>query len=181
MFGYMNRPAVIITFLFLLATSVSFSQTGYLFVKKGIKKKRIYTEGDAIQLRLQDGSLLNGYITLLRNDTLFINGRPVHKTGVKEVLLPKKAKKPFPDAKTVALIAAGSALTSVGLAINDKENRTEALIAGPVIGFGPLLLKHFGGRAIRAIPRKKFRIGKKFYLQVLDFHISPQTQRLKTF
>ncbi|MBL7745171.1 MAG: hypothetical protein JNN00_16975 [Chitinophagaceae bacterium] len=181
MFGTMNRPTILITFFFLLVFSASFSQAGYLFVKRGIKKKRIYTEGDEIRLKLKDGNFCSGSITLLRNDTIFVNGLPVHKTFVKEVLLKKKPKKPFPDAKTVALIAAGSALTSAGLAISDKDHQTEALIAGPAIGFGPLLIKHFGGRAIGAIPRKKFRIGKKFYLQVLDFHISPQIQRLKTF
>jgi hypothetical protein len=159
----MNRLATIIILLSMLVSAFSFSQTGYLFVKKGIKKKKIYIEGDAIQVKLQDGTYRNGYITLLRNDTIFINGQPVHKTFVKEVLMKRKPKKPFPDAKTLALIAAGSALTSAGLAISDKDHQGEALIAGPVIGFGPLLIKHFGGRAIRSIPGKKFRIGKKFY------------------
>jgi hypothetical protein len=77
------------------------------------------------------------------------------------------------------LIAAGSILTSVGLAIDDRDHRKEALIAGPLIGFGPLLVKHFAGRAIRGMSGRKFRIGKKFYLQVLDFHLPGR--RLKSF
>lgn len=177
----MNRLTAITILLLLSVSQISFSQTGYLFVKKGIKKKRIYTEGDAIHVKLQDGTSRYGIITLLRNDTIFIDRRPVHKTFVKQVLLKRKPKSPFPDVKTIALIAAGSAITSAGLAISNKDQKTEAILAGPVIGFGPLLLKHAGARTIRAIPRKKFRIGKKFYLQVLDFHIPKQTPTLKTF
>jgi hypothetical protein len=175
----MNRLPAFILLLSILLSSASFSQAGYLFVKKGIKKKRVYMEGSTISLKLVDGTHAYGVITLLRNDTIFLNGKPIHKTAVKEVLLKRKPKTPFPDAKTLALIGVGSALTSYGLTLNNKTNRDEALLAGPVIGFAPLLIKHFGGRAIRAIPRKKFRIGKKFYLQILDFHIPRQT--LKSF
>jgi len=134
-------------------------------------------EGSSISLKLIDGTYVKGIITLLRNDTIFLNGKPIHKTAVKEVLLKKRPKTPFPDVKTLGLIGAGAALTSAGLAMSKQASTKEALIAGPVIGFAPLLIKHFGGRAIRAIPRKKFRIGKKFYLQILDFHIPRQTQR----
>jgi hypothetical protein len=173
----MNRLTAFIFLLFLLLSSASHSQAGYLFVKKGIKKKRIYMEGSSISFKLIDGTYVKGIITLLRNDTIFLNGRPIHKTAVKEVLLKKRPKKPFPDTKTLLTIGAGAALTSAGLAISKQASTKDALIAGPVIGFAPLLLKHFGGRAIGAIPRKKFRIGKKFYLQILEFHIPKQTQR----
>jgi hypothetical protein len=173
----MNRLTAFILLLFVLFSSVCFSQAGYLFIKKGIKKKRVYMEGSSISLKLIDGSYVKGIITLLRNDTIFLNGKPIHKTAVKEVILKKRSKKPFPDAKTVALIGAGAALTSAGLALSKQASTRDALIAGPVIGFAPLLIKHFGGRAIGAIPRKKFRIGKKFYLQMVEFHIPRQTAR----
>lgn len=177
----MNRLQVIITFIILMISTISYTQTGYLFVKKGIKKKRVYTEGSMLQLRLENGDIIKGYITLLRNDSILINGYPIHKTFIKEILLPRKPKKPFPDIKTVGLITAGSVLTSLGLSLNNHQNRNEALIAGPIIGFAPLLINHFGGRFFRAIPRKRFRIGKKFRLQVLDFQIAPATQHRKPF
>jgi hypothetical protein len=174
----MNRLPFFILF-FLFSSSFCFSQTGYLFVKKGFRKKRVYTEGDVINVKLKDGSCRNGTITLVRNDTVFINGQPVYRPYISEVLLKRKPKKPLPDTKTMLLIGAGAGLTSVGLSLNNKDNPTEALIAGPVIGYGPLLIKHFGGRLLRLLTRKKFRIGKRFRLQVLDFHISGST--LKSF
>lgn len=167
----MKLPTALISFLFLLLASISYSQTGYLFVKKGIKKKHIYCEGDAIKLRLENGQYVEGNISLLRNDSIFINRQSVPVPSVREIMLPQKPKTPFPDAKTLALISVGSALTSFGLSLNNHQNRTEALIAGPVIGFGPLLVRHFAGRTFRALHRKKFKMGKKFRLQVLDFYL----------
>jgi hypothetical protein len=175
----MNRLHFFIVLFLLLFSPFSFSQTGYLFVKKGIKKKRIYTEGDHINVRLQDGSYRKGTITLLRNDTIFINGQPVYRPYIKELLLKRKTPKPFPDTKTLLAIGGGAALTSAGLAISEQAKVGEALLAGPVIGYGPLVVKHFGGRLFRSFIRKKFRIGKKIRLQVLDFHI-PQPS-LKSF
>lgn len=166
------RFLTITALLLLLVSPAAFSQTGYLFVKKGIKKKRTYYEGDPIHFLLNNGHHLTGIITLLRNDTIFVDGFPLHKTAVKQVILEKKPKIPFPDAKTLGLIAAGSALTSLGLSLNNRTNRDEALIAGPVIGFGPLLAQQGAARGMRALKRKKYRIGKKFYLQMIDFHIS---------
>jgi hypothetical protein len=178
-FEYMNRLPSFFIILFLLFSVFSFSQQGFLFVKKGIKKKRIYTEGDVINVKLEDGSYRNGNITLLRNDTIFINGRPVYRPLITEVLLKRKPKNRLPDAKTMLLIGGGAVLTTAGLTISKQAKFEEALIAGPVIGYGPLLVKHFGGRLIRSFIRKKFRIGKKFRLQVLDFHLSPNS--LKSF
>lgn len=177
-FDCMNRLPYFILF-FLFSYSICFSQTGYLFVKKGFRKKQVYTEGDAINVKLKDGSYRQGIITLLRNDTVFINGQPVYRPYIKEVLLKVKPQKRLPDTKTMLLIGAGAAITSLGLILSDTQNKTEALIAGPVIGFGPLLIKHFGSRLFRSLTRKKFRIGKKFRLQVLDFHIPPSS--LKPF
>jgi hypothetical protein len=167
----MNRLHFFIVLLLTLVSSFSYSQTGYLFVKKGFKKKRIYTEGDRINVRLQNGSYYYGTITLLRNDTIFINGQPVYHPYIKDVLLKRKPKKPFPDTKTLLVIGGGAVLASAGLAISKQAKTSEALLAGPVIGYGPLLVKHFGGRLFRSFIRKKFRIGKKFRLQILDFHI----------
>lgn len=176
-FGNMNRPTFFLTLLSLVFSISAFSQQGFLFVKKGAKKKRIYTEGDAIHVKLTDGTERYGTITLLRNDTIFISGRPVYRPYISEVILKRKPKKPGPEAKTLLLIGAGVGLTTAGLTLSKQARFEEALVAGLVIGYGPLLLKHFGSRLIRLIPRKKFKIGKRFRLQVLDFHIPNQQKK----
>jgi hypothetical protein len=175
-FGNMNRLRLFLFLFLLLSSLVSSSQQGFLFVKKGYKKKRIYTEGDVIQLRLEDGSYRKGTITLLRNDTIFIDGNPVPRPFVTKVLLEKKPIK-TPDAKTLLLIGAGSALTAVGLALGQNMPAGKAVVTGLVIGYGPILVKLFGSTVVWLVKRKKFSIHKKFHLQVLDFHLPQQARK----
>jgi hypothetical protein len=109
---------------------------------------------------------------LLRNDSIYINGLPIPHLQVSAVILKEKKKKPFPvDFKTMLAIGGGVALTTIGLSLNEANEPKTALIAAAVIGYGPLLLQHFGGRLLYTLYRKKFRIGKKFRLQVFDLYV----------
>ena len=172
MFDLMYARSASLLLLLLLFSGAAFSQAGFLFVKKGANKKRSYTEGDRIHLLLNSGQEYRGVITLLRNDTIFINGKAVPRLEVKALILNEAKKKKFPaDTKTMLAITGGVALTTVGLSLNDLNKPKDAFIAAAVIGYAPLLLKHFGGRFLYSIKRKKFKIGKKYRLQVLDFHL----------
>lgn len=168
----MNRLLLIALFLF--SCMAVHAQTGYLFVKKGIRKKKSYGEGDWITLKTQDHRTYAGFITLLRNDTIFINGKPVPRIAVQAVLLDRKSKGFHIDPGQLGLITAGVALTTAGLTLSKQAGFSEALIAGAAIGYGPLLVKYLGIK-ILSLRRKKYRIGKKFRLQVLDFYI-PRTR-----
>ena len=166
----MNR--LLLLFFLLFASLTSYQQTNFLFIKQGGHKKRTYAEGDRIHFILQNGQDKKGLITLLRNDTIYINGIPIPRTQVAAVVLDEAHKKPFPaDLKTMLAIGAGVGLVTLGLTLNDANEPKEALIAAAVIGYGPLLLKHFGGRFFYAIKRKKFKMGRKYHLQVFDMHV----------
>lgn len=161
-----------IPLLLLLFGLSAYGQTGYLFIKNGAKKKRSFSEGDMLHLKLHNGAIKKGVITLLRNDTIFLNGNPVPRKDVAVVFLNEVKKKPFPADKNMLLgITAGVGLTTVGLSLNDMNEPEKALLIAAVIGYGPLLAKHFLGRLIYTLYRKKFRIGRRYRLQVLDFHL----------
>jgi len=166
----MNRLLILI---FLLFSSLSFyGQTNYLYIKRGYHKVRKYTEGDRIHFLLKDGHEIRGTISLLQNDTIYLNDKPIPREEVAAVILHERTKKPFPaDFKTMLLIGAGAGLTYVGLTLNHANESKEVLIAVAVIGYGPLLIKHFAGRLIYAIHRKKFKFKKKFHLQVYDLRV----------
>ena len=164
----MNRLLTIL--LFLSLSLVSSSQTGYLFVKKGFRKKKTYTEGAALYLRLHDDGLRYGTITRLVNDTIYLNGRPVPRAAVKEVILAENKPKKFQvDAKTFLLITGGVALVTGGLTLSNQAEFNEALLAGAVIGYGPLAIGYLKSKI--SLKRRKYKIGRKFRLQVLDFYL----------
>src|ERR1044071_3695012 len=108
----MNRLLFILFILLLTGLSAQ-SQNGYLFVKKGYKKKKIYMEGERIYLQTMDGSMRTGIITMLRNDTIFLNGQPIPRKTVTAVYPHNKSKKKFQvTAKDLLLIAGGTVLTT---------------------------------------------------------------------
>lgn len=167
----MNRLLIIL--FVLLSTSYVHGQTGYLFVKKGYKKKRTYSEGDRIILQVEEGTIYNGVITLLLNDTIYINGLPIPRPEVSKVMLINKRKKTFHlEPKDFLLITAGVALTTGGLTLSKQAKFKEALTAGLVIGYSPLVINYLGSKI--SFRRRKFRMGNKFRLQVLEFHLPPK-------
>ena len=164
----MNR--LLLLFAFYISFLSSFSQTGYLFIKKGYKKKRTYFEGEQIYLRLQNDAVYYGMITRLMNDTIFVSGRPVPRTTVKEVLIPRdKSDKFHISTNDFLLVTAGVALVTAGLTLSNQAEFEEALLAGAVIGYAPLGIAYLKNTV--SFKRKKYRIGKKFRLQIIDFYI----------
>ena len=164
----MNR--LLFSFIFLFTSILSHSQTGFLFVKKGHKKKRTYTEGENIYLRLQNDTIYYGMITRLMNDTVFVSGRPIPRVAVKEVIIDRKNRRKFQiSTKDFLLITAGVVLVVGGLTISNQAEFVEALLAGTVIGYGPLAIGYLKNKI--SFKRKKYKIGKKFRLQVIDFYL----------
>lgn len=157
-------------FVLLLFFFNSESQMGYLFIKKKGHKKKTYVEEDRITLELNNGTVYRGLITLLKDDTIFINGKPVRVDSVKSVILRSGPEKTFHiTPQTWLIISGGVALTTLGLTASKQAKFKEALTAGVVIGYGPILIYYLKSKI--SFRRKKFSIGRKFQLQVLDFHL----------
>jgi len=167
----MNR--FFISVLFVFSCLAASSQSGYLFVKKGLKKKKIYTEYDNIVLKLKAGNYKAGMITRIMNDTVWVAGDPVPKGNVAEVIIRRKEKQKFHlDAKKTLLITGGVALTVAGLTASKQASFRESLIAGLTIGYGPIIVQYLASKI--SLNRKTYKIGGKFYLQLLDFYLPRQ-------
>lgn len=164
----MNRPLLLL--LYISFSLFSHSQTGYLFVKKGARKKQTYTEGSAIVLRLQDNSAKYGTITRLANDTIYLDGRPVARNSVKEVIVDNKGRRKFHiPLKDLLLVTGGVALVTAGLTLSEQADLNEALLAGVIIGYGPVAIGYLKNKI--SLKRRRYRIGKKFRLQLIDFYL----------
>ncbi|MCC7402632.1 MAG: hypothetical protein IT214_14220 [Chitinophagaceae bacterium] len=166
-------PRIISVTVLLLYSSVALSQMAYLFVKKGGHKKKVYVEEDRIVLELRNGTIYRGLITHLIDDTIFVNGKPVPVDSVSAVIIREGTKKSFRvSAEALLLITGGVALTTLGLTASKQAKFREALAAGLAIGYGPLLIYYIGSKI--SFHRKRFIIGKKFHLQLLDLRIPPK-------
>ena len=127
-------------------------------------------EGETIYVRLKNDTIYYGRITRLMNDTIFVSGRPIPRTMVKEVLTPPhKSRKFHISTKDFLLVTAGVTLVTVGLTASNQAEFEEALLAGTVIGYGPLAIAYLKNNV--SFQRKKYRIGKKFRLQMIDFYL----------
>ena len=121
-------------------------------------------------MRLKNDTIYYGRITRLMNDTIFVSGRPIPRTMVKEVLTPPdKSRKFHISTKDFLLVTAGVTLVTVGLTASNQAEFEEALLAGTVIGYGPLAIAYLKNTV--SFQRKKYRIGKKFRLQMIDFYL----------
>lgn len=163
----MNR--LLLLFILLFSLLSTHAQTGYLFIKKGHKKKRTYSEGDNIYLRFMNDSVYHGMITRLMNDTIFLSGHPVPLKVVKEVIIPRNKRKFHISTNDFLLITGGVILVTGGLTLSNQAEFGEALLAGTVIGYGPLVIGYL--KSTISFKREKYRIGKKFRLQIVDFYL----------
>jgi len=165
----MNRLWLLL--LLLVCSSSCFAQPNHLFIKKGIHKKKTYSEGDRIHVILLDGKEKTGIITRLVDSLIYINGSEIPQDAVKYVLIDGIRKAKMPDTKTMLLIGAGVGLTTVGLSLNNANEPRTAFLSALAIGYGPILVKFIGGRILYALHKKKYKLGKKYRLQVFDITI----------
>lgn len=164
----MNRLCIFLLLIFSCLTASS--QSGYLFVKKGLKKKRTYTEYDNIFLILNSGKYKYGMITRLMNDTIWVSGEPIPKNDVAEVVIKIKDKENFHvGLKNFALITGGVALATTGLTVSKQASFKQALVAGLTLGYAPLIIGYLSKKI--SLSRRSYKIGRKFRLQMVDFYI----------
>ena len=164
-------PLLLLTSI-VFSTHFCFAQKSFLFVKKNGRKVRTWTEGDIIRLRLVNDDIIEGRILLLKNDSIHINDLAFKSNFVKQVILKRKEKKPFPVTGLQLLyITGGVGLATVGMKASGWETTPRALLYSSVIGYGPILVSAITRKL--NLRRKQYDIGGKFQLQVLDFYMPP--------
>ncbi|MCW3118309.1 MAG: hypothetical protein JWM28_2391 [Chitinophagaceae bacterium] len=176
----MRWAPLLLLVLVLSSTHFCFAQKSFLFVKKNGHKVRTWTEGDNIRLRLVNDDLIEGRILLLRNDTIYINDLAFKSNFVKQVILKRREKKPFPVTGLQLLyITGGVGLATVGMKASGWETTGRALLYSSVIGYGPILISAITRNL--NLRRKQYELGGKFQLQVLDFYLPSQPRNKAAF
>ena len=145
----------------------TYAQKAFLFIKKGGKKVHTFYEGDPIKLKAGN-YIYDGYIAGLKNDSIYIKGMVIHRSQVNAIYF-KRQKPKGVTAKQLAFITGGVVLSTFGMVASNYETFDNAWKSSTAIGYGPVLVNK--ARRHISFKRKKYHIGKKFSLQVLDFYL----------
>jgi hypothetical protein len=147
--------------MLVLLSHTAFGQRGMLFVKKkGFKKVYTFVEGEAIRFRTDLNREVRGAISLIKGDSLRVNGIWFRTAQIKKIILRDKKGITGP----FLLTSVGVGLTAAGMTLANWASFGEAVAYASVIGYGNYVVQNF----IPALKRKQFRIGKKFNLQTVD-------------
>lgn len=149
----------------LLISFTTFSQRGFLYVKKkGFKKVKTFAEGDAIKFHTKDGQVIYGGLALVNRDSVYVNGHWFPVADVSKIILRDRGNRSF-DPEMLLWTTAGVALSTTGITLAKWNTFQEALGYSAGLGFGNYLIRYFP-----SLKRKKYVINRKFSLQTLDLH-----------
>lgn len=158
------------TFLILiLSLSVTAQNYNQLLLRKnGITIKR-FAEGTAIHLKSKLGLEYSGTIYLIQNDSIYFSNNGIHIRDIGTVYKKVKSRSPvIPFSKEAFLYSnLGIPLFVTGLLISG-EPFARALIFGVGIVYAPIVL--YNVKRLLFGVNRKYVIGKKFDLLVLDIH-----------
>lgn len=157
------RIAFLVICIFLMHTCVA--QKGMLFVKKyGYKRVAVFVEGDYIKFRLKEKTVVEGFIAMIKKDSIYINGFVFNKEELDKIIIRKNDVNGF--VKQFMITTALSAGIVGLLYLGDKDREDPDIIPKmAVIAYTPLAIRGF-----KFLKRKKYNLGKKFTLQTVDLH-----------
>jgi hypothetical protein len=162
---YMKK---IMTLLFFLIPLIGLSQTDVLILQKNGSNIKTYAPGMPMMIHTVYDQWLEGMLTDLRHDSVFINNIPFHVHEIDAIR--ENFSKLHLQAGGTILIIAGVGVLALnvinGLYTNEPAN--EWIKASGWITAGALIL---AGLIMRSARYKNFRIGKKYTLHYLNLRV----------
>lgn len=148
----------------LVTAQNGYAQRGVLYVKKnGHKTVQRFQEGTEIRFETKDGKKISGMLTLVKKDSLFVNGGWYGTSSLSEIILRPRAS--YKMNKLFLLTTAGVVISTAGMTLAGWTSFKEALGVSAGVGYGNYFIKHFP-----KLKRRTYPLGKKFVLQTLDLH-----------
>ena len=129
-----------------------------------------YQKDDPIIIITNYQQPVQGVITNMFDDSIFINqmGFSLKEIiGIKKIIHKKRSSI---SVEQYGFIALGSLLMATGVYIAGWEDLKTSAMYALAIGFGPIILNKLISSA-SIFKRKKYMLGKKYQLQILDLQI----------
>ena len=160
--------------LLCLAPLFCMAQTDVLELQKNGSNLKTYSPGMYLVMETIYDQWFEGPITLIRNDSVFVNGFPFHYKEIKTIRF-ERTKLNYKADGLILMIAGGGVLVLGavnGLYRGDPASQwytpASYITAGALLGLGFLILHS---------QFKKYRLGKKYKLQYLSVTSNKNEQR----
>ena len=151
--------------IFLFLSSLAQAQLGTLIVKKhGYKKVASFPEGAQIKFQQHNGMVVQGQISLIKGDSIYINYLAYPISSISRILINQEMNKEIK--RQFLFYTAGVILCTAGLILANFGTLSSSVISSMVIGYGNFIIKY-----LRHLKRGKYNIGRKFVLQPLDLRM----------
>jgi len=158
-----------------------FTMTGFLFLRPAPGKAQSdvlvlqkngqniisYVPGKPIMLQTIYDQWFDGYVTALRDDSVFINNIPFHYKEIKTLRRDRTKLNYAVDGSLLMVAGGGIVALNVINGLYRKDNIGQWFSTGGYIAAGALLA---GGFLLRRAARKTYPIGKRYQLHYLDLH-----------
>jgi lysylphosphatidylglycerol synthetase-like protein (DUF2156 family) len=158
----MKKILVVLLFLIPLA---GICQTDVLILQKNNRNIKTYAAGQYITLKTVYDQWLSGTLTLLRNDSVFINNIPFHVNEISAIHLDYSKWNYAADGTILIIAGVGVLALNVINGIYTKESSGSWLTTTGWITAGALIL---GGILLRRVRYSNLTLGKKYKLHYLN-------------
>jgi len=167
----MKLLLLLFTLCFTLTTVTAQKSEPQLLLRKNGKVIKRFYRGDQIIITTALKQPLAGYITALKEDSIFLNQIGFSLKEIAALQKPKSPKRTMQvSAENLALITLGVGLTTAGITLSGWENFSTSLAYASALGYGPIVLNKI--MTARVFKKKRYRMGNKFALQVLDLRLN---------
>jgi hypothetical protein len=158
----------IISAIFFLVPLLCMSQTDVLIFQKNGRNIKTYAPGQQIAIHTIYDQWLDGTVTALRNDSVFINNNPFHVDEIDGIHMEFSKWNYQADGTILIIAGVGVLVLNVvnGLYTNEKSGnwvKTSGWFTAGALILGGLLLK--------SARHKNYRLGKKYTLHYLNMHV----------
>ena len=159
---------LIITWLFMIPF-IGMTQTDVLILQKNGRNVKTYAPGMDIQIHTIYDQWLDGTITDMKNDSVYVNYNPFHIHEIDE-MRESFSKLHLQTAGTVFIIAGvGVVALNVINGIYRNESASQWMSTSGWITAGAFIL---GGFLLKGAKYKNYPIGKKYTLHYLNLRVS---------
>jgi hypothetical protein len=154
----------VILFFCLISVLYSSAQTNLLLLEKDGVKVKTFATGMSINFETVYHQWLQGSITAIRHDSIFVDGYPFHYTEIATIKTERAGLNYEADGYILMIAGGGVLLLNAVNGAYRGDNAKTWYTHGSFITAGALLV---GGFLLSRLHYKKFHIGKKYTLEYL--------------